>query len=129
MPEGSFFSFAASLQYLADRVPSSCHERPASSSAPSRFRKICKRLTAEGSRGPRSVRENCHQKPSIRTMRPSFSIAFRSWLTTLTSEGSSLAVPYAGEAEEIAGELRAARMDDEGSVHSQGSTEKAGLED
>src|SRR3954447_247099 len=88
MPEGSFFSFDASLQYLADRLPSSCHERPASSSAPSRFREIRNRLTAEGSRGPRSVRENCHHKPSILAMRPSFSIALRSfWLTPLISEG------------------------------------------
>src|SRR4051794_21397597 len=87
MPEGSFFSLAASLQYLADRLPSSCHERPANSSAPSRFREIRKRLTAEGSRGPRSVRENCHQKPSILARRPSFSTAFRSfWLIPLISE-------------------------------------------
>src|SRR3954469_16710949 len=88
MPEGSFFSFDASLQYLADRLPSSCHERPPTSSAPSRSREIRRRLTAEGSRGPRSVRENCHHSPSMRAIRPSFSIAFRSfWLTTRVSEG------------------------------------------
>jgi hypothetical protein len=59
-----------------------------SSSAPSRSREIFRRLTAEGSRAVRSVRENCHHRPSIRATRPSFSIAFRSfWLTTLSSAG------------------------------------------
>jgi hypothetical protein len=74
----------------------------------------------------------------MRATRPSFSIAFRSfWLTTLVSEvddsrlgrGHRFAVPYAREAEEIARKLRAARMDDEGSPHSERSTEKAGFED
>src|SRR5262245_24128850 len=81
MPEGSFFSLTASLQYLADRLLPSCHERPASSNAPSRSRETLRRLTAEGSRAVRSVRENCHHRPSIRATRPSFSIALRSfWL-------------------------------------------------
>src|SRR6266576_1118841 len=94
MPGGSFFSFAASLQYRADRLPSSCHERPASSSAPSRSREIRKRLTAEGSRTLRSVRENCHQRPSMRVTWPSLSIAFRSfWLTTFIS-AALVASPY-----------------------------------
>src|SRR5438093_8051853 len=94
MPGASFLSFAASLQYLADRLPSSCHERPASSSAPSRSREIRKRLTAEGSRELRSVKENCHHRPSMRATRPSFSIAFRSfWLTTLISV-AVVASPY-----------------------------------
>src|SRR5262245_40757936 len=79
MPGGSFFSFTASLQYRADRVPSSCQERPLISNAPSWSRAIRSRLTAEGSFGPRSVRENCHQIPSMRTRRPSFSIALRSF--------------------------------------------------
>src|SRR5262245_40643973 len=88
MPEGSFFSFAASHQYLADRVPFPCHDRPTSSSAPSRPREIFRRLTADGSRAVRSVRENCHHRPSIRARALSFSIAFRSfWLTTLISAG------------------------------------------
>src|SRR5687768_3623227 len=88
MPEGSFLSFTASLQYLADRLPSSRQERPASSSAPSRARETLNRLTAEGSRAVGSVRENCHHEPSIRAARPSFSIAFRSfWLTSLISAG------------------------------------------
>jgi hypothetical protein len=43
--------------------------------------------------------------------------------------GRRFAVPYAREAEEIARKLRAARMEDEGSAHSEGSTEKAGFED
>src|SRR5262245_13923057 len=43
--------------------------------------------------------------------------------------GGRSAVPYAGQAEEIARKLRAIRMDDEGSAHSEDSTEKAGLED
>src|SRR3982751_3976022 len=86
MPEGSLRSFTASLQYLADRLPCSCHERPASSSAPSRSREIRKRLTAEGSLWVRSVREYCHHRPSLRATRPAFSIPFRSfWLTTLIS--------------------------------------------
>jgi hypothetical protein len=34
---------------------------------------------------------------------------------------------YAREAEEIAWKIRAARMEDEGSAHSEGSAEKAGL--
>src|SRR6185312_5093236 len=90
MPEGSFFSFAASLQYLADRLPSSRHERPVSSSAPLRSREIFKRLRAEGSVADRSVKENCHHEPSMRITRPSFSIAFRIfWLTILTSDGVS----------------------------------------
>jgi hypothetical protein len=72
MPEGSFLSFDASHQYLADSLPSACHERPASSSAPSRLREIRMMLTAEGSSGPSSVRENCHHRPSMRVMRPSF---------------------------------------------------------
>src|SRR5687768_18457476 len=94
MPEGSFLSFTASLQYLADRRPSSCHERPATSSAPSRSREIFRRLTAEGSRAVRCVRENCHHRPSIRATRPAFSIAFRRfWLTTLISAGV-VASPY-----------------------------------
>src|SRR5207245_1883839 len=76
---GSFFSFAASLQYRADRVPSSCHDRPPSSNAPSRSREIRKRLTAEGSRELRSVKEDCHHRPSMPVTRPSFSIAFRSF--------------------------------------------------
>src|SRR5512144_2388501 len=88
MPEGSFLSLTASLQYLAERLPSSCHERPPTSSAPSRSREIRRRLTAEGSRGPRSVRENCHHRPSMWATRPSFSIALRSfWLMTLISAG------------------------------------------
>ena len=67
----------------------------------------------------------------MRATRPSFSIAFRSfWLTTLISAGvRRFAVPYAREAEEIARKLRAARMEDEGSAHSEDSTEKAGFED
>src|SRR6267142_225090 len=88
MPEGSFLSFTASHQYLAESLPSSCHERPRSSSAPSRSREIRRRLTAEGSCETRSVRENCHHRPSMRATLPSFSIAFRIfWLTTLISEG------------------------------------------
>src|SRR5205823_8011336 len=43
--------------------------------------------------------------------------------------GRRFAVPYAREAEEIARKLRAARMDDKGSPHSERSTEKAGFED
>src|SRR5262245_28653005 len=43
--------------------------------------------------------------------------------------GGRSVVPYAGQAEEIARKLRAVRMDDEGSAHSEDSTEKAGLED
>src|SRR3990172_6143629 len=43
--------------------------------------------------------------------------------------GRSFAVAYAGKPEEIARKLRAARMEDEGSVHSEGSTEKASFED
>src|SRR6266550_9497742 len=94
MPGGSFLSFDASLQYLADRLPSSCHERPVTSSAPSRSRQIRKRLTAEGSRKLRSVRENCHHSPSMRATRPSSSIAFRSfWLTALIS-AALVASPY-----------------------------------
>src|SRR5918995_914523 len=94
MPAGCFLSLTASLQYLADRLPFSCHERPASSSAPSRSREIRRRLTAEGSFTVRSDRENCHQRPSIRTARPSFSIAFRSfWLTALIS-AAVVASPY-----------------------------------
>ena len=93
MPEGSFRSFAASLQYLADSLPSSCHERPLTSSAPSRSREIRRRLTAEGSRWLRSVRENCHHKPSMWATRPSCSIAFRSFSqTTLIS--AAVASPY-----------------------------------
>ena len=83
---GSFLSFAASLQYRAERVPSSCHERPDTSRAPSRSRKIRSRLTAEGSRRLRSVSENCHHSPSMRATRPSQSIAFRSFsITTVIS--------------------------------------------
>ena len=84
MPEESSLSFAASLQYLAERVPSSCHERPVSSSAPLRSREIFRRLTTEGSFAVRWVKENCHHMPSMRVTRPSFSIALRSfWQTTL----------------------------------------------
>src|SRR5262245_31789476 len=43
--------------------------------------------------------------------------------------GRRFAVPYAGEAEEIAWKLRAARMQDKGSAHSEGSAEKTGFED
>jgi hypothetical protein len=42
--------------------------------------------------------------------------------------GRQLAVPYAREAEEIARKLRAARMEDEGSAHSESCTKKAGFE-
>ena len=67
----------------------------------------------------------------MRATRPSFSIAFRSfWLTTFISAGGRrFVVPHAREAEEIAGKLRAARMEDEGSAHSEGSTEQTGFED
>ena len=82
----SFRSFAASLQYLADSLPSSCHERPATSRPPSRSREIRRRLTADGSRALRSDREYCHQRPSIRARRPWSSIALRSfWLTIFIS--------------------------------------------
>ena len=51
------------------------------------MREIRKRLMAEGSRTVRSVRENCHHRPSMRAARHSFSIAFRSfWLMTFSSE-------------------------------------------
>src|SRR5262245_57221038 len=94
MPEPFSFSFAASLQYRADRVPSSCHDRPLSSSAPSRPREIRKRLTAEGSFRLSAVREYCHHKPSIRVTRPALSIAARSsWLMALISVGV-VASPY-----------------------------------
>src|SRR6266516_4031587 len=94
MPGASFLSFVASLQYLADRLPSSCHERPASSSAPSRLREIRNRLTAEGSRLLRSVSENSHHSPSMRATRPSLAIAFRSfWLTTFIT-AALVASPY-----------------------------------
>src|SRR5207247_855574 len=43
--------------------------------------------------------------------------------------GRRFAVPYARETEEVAGELRAARMEDEGPAHSQGAAEKTGFED
>src|SRR5262249_2046262 len=92
--EDSFLSFTASLQYLADSLPFACHERPASSSAPSRSREIRKRLTAEGSCKVRSVREYCHHRPSRRATRPACSIALRSfWLTTLIS-AAAVASPY-----------------------------------
>src|SRR5262245_44007854 len=90
MPEDPSLSFTASLQYLADRLPSSRHERPVSSRAPLRLREIFKRLRAEGSFAVRSVNENCHHEPSMRVTRPSFSIAFRIfWLTILISDGVS----------------------------------------
>src|SRR5262245_19950111 len=131
MPGGSFFSFTASLQYRADRLPSSCQERPLISNAPSRSRAILSRLTAEGSFGPRSVRENCHHMPSMRTRRPSFSIALRSFsLMTLICAGVaassyrtqvrprrslgsfvSLAVRSLGEADQPS--LRVARASDD----------------
>ncbi len=131
MPEGSFFSFAASLQYRADSLPSSCHERPASSSAPSRSRAIRRRLTADGSRWLRSVRENCHHRPSMRARRPSFSIAFRSfWLMARTC-AAAVAVPVADarEAEEIGRQLRALGVEDEGPAHPENAAEETGLED
>src|SRR5262249_28098434 len=94
MPGGSFFSFAASLQYLEERVPSACQPRPAISRAPSRLRETRKRLTAEGSRVLRSARENCHHRPSRRARRPSLSIALRSfWLPALIS-AALVASPY-----------------------------------
>ena len=81
-------AFAASLQYRADRRPSSRHERPVSSSAPFRSREIFRRLRAEGSFTVRSVKENCHHAPSMRASRPSFSIAFRIfWLISRVSDG------------------------------------------
>src|SRR5215471_3114033 len=39
------------------------------------------------------------------------------------------AIPYAGEAKEIAWKLRAARMEDKGSAHSEDSAEKTSFED
>jgi len=43
--------------------------------------------------------------------------------------GHRFVVPDGGEAEEIGRELRAVRMNDEGSMHSERSTEQPGLED
>src|SRR5437773_11902146 len=99
---GSFLSFAASLQYRADRVPSSCHERPPSSSTPSRSREIRRRLTAEGSRALRSVRENCHHRPWLGGRGPPFWMAFGSFgLTALF--WVALVVPRTGRTVEPRG--------------------------
>ncbi len=43
--------------------------------------------------------------------------------------GRYLVVAHAGEAEEIAGEFRAVRVEDERAAHSEGTAEKTGLED
>ena len=63
--------------------------------------------------------------------RPSFSIAFRSFslMTLIFGSGRRVGVTYAREPEEIARQLGAARMEDEGSAHSENSTEKTGFED
>src|SRR5262245_23679574 len=43
--------------------------------------------------------------------------------------GRRFAVPYARQAKKIAWKLGAARMEDKGSAHSEGSAEKTGFED
>ena len=129
-PKASFLSFTASLQYLADRVPSSCHARPVSSSAPSRSREIRRRLTAEGSR--------CGCAPSGRTATTgprcgrrgprSRSPCEASGMTTFISAAvGRFVVAYAREAEEIGRKLRAARVQDEGSAHSEDCRRKGRL--
>jgi hypothetical protein len=58
------------------------------SSTPLRSRAIFRRLRAEGSFAVRSVRENCHQAPSMRVTRPSLSMALRIfWFTVRISAG------------------------------------------
>ena len=119
MPEEPSFSFAASLQYRADRLPSSRHERPVSSSAPLRSREIFRRLSADGSFAVRSVSENCHHAPSMRVTRPSFSIALRIFWLIVPHLGRRhrAGVAHAGEAEEVARKLRPLGMEDEGPAH------------
>ena len=76
------------------QMPSSCHERPRTSSAPLTSREMRRRLIAEGSRGPRADRENCHHRPSMRATRPSLSIAFRSFWLMVFISAAFVASPY-----------------------------------
>src|SRR5262245_38842932 len=122
MPGGSFFSFTASLQYRADRLPSSCQERPLISNAPSRSRAIRSRLTAEGSFGPRSVRE----KLPPHTLDADEAALVLDRLAKLLVDDSHLrsgrrfVVPDTSKAEEIARKFRLLGMEYEGSVHFEG---------
>src|SRR4029453_17141248 len=89
------------------------------------------RLTAEGSRGPSSVRENCHHRPSMRTTQPLVLDRLPKLLVddSHLGRGRRFVVSYTREAEEIARKFRVARMEYEVSAHSESSTKKASFED
>src|SRR6266568_3368543 len=130
MPAGSLRSFAASLQYRADRVPSSCQARPFTVRSPSRSREMRRRLTADGSSSLRMVSESCHHSPSTRPRRPSVSIALRSfWLIARTSAGVvTRVVTDGGQPEQVAWQLRTVRVDDKRAPDAERAAEQPSLE-
>ena len=128
---GSFLSFAASLRYRADRVPSSCHERPPSIQCPlavsrdaqeAHGRRLLGAALRQGKLPPHPLDAGC--APLVLDRLPKLLID-----DSHLGSGGRVAVAYARETEEIAWKLCAARMKDECSAHSEGCTEETGFED
>ena len=131
MPEGSFLSFDASHQYLADSLPSSCHERPARWQ-----RAVAVSRDSNEAHGGRlenaALRQGELPPQTFDACDAAFVLDCLPKLLVDDSHlgsGRRFAIPYSRESEEIARKLRAARMEDEGSAHAEDSTEKAGFED